>query len=823
MTKITSSETVTVGASENNEEGRRLTVGNNANLTYTGDSSLETKPDLTINPSWTSGYTSEGKVIIVNGNADLSMSDLGNVSIVPDGGTTNRIDGIVEINHGSTWTVNNVDNMTFGSADKHIQADQAIHAFGGAVDINVNNNYEQYVDGSGALMVQNLNGNDSHLNITAGNDIIAVSDRKSVITVGAYYGKDSTASMKLTAGGNVEISCGNQYASPAIYVNDTWTGTPGKGNADLTISAGKDVSVTGSTALKLNHTATGGTSEVNITAGGDVSLIGTVSAALQSINAGAENQVNISGNNVLLETQGSTNAAVEIGTGDIVSVTGNTIRISGESSGQAITNAGGSMTLGSSEKASDITIDGRISVTDGGSVTFADNTTTHVDAKWLTDENNAFITTDNKEESGDAAGDGSDAGTASLLSGDGADSSKSQVVIKGDVVIENIKTGQTLNFTNDTESITGKDNIYTSNRLQKISLDSESGELVVGTVSEEEAKKNFAGAVMINTAIAATAANHDAITALINGKSEAEAVRNLNEAANLPELGGLSHTAYTVSNLFTDAVDAHYKGAVEDGLWANYIHSEETVDGMGGNGRYDADYDGAVVGMDLYHQDGKTYGAAVTYVNGSVSGSVNNDADYYGISLYGQKESAAYTLRGDLTWLKGSSDMTQRIAGVTSTASPDADAVSLGVKVLKDIEAGSGTLTPYIGARYMRICPESFTASNGIHYDEDSQDLFLVPVGADYSMDIRRGDWTIRPEVGLGYIWTMGNRTPDQTISFEGGADTFGITTADSGSFLAKVGISAEKDAFGFGIHYAHQDGDNTDADTWTVSASYHF
>ena len=148
---------------------------------------------------------------------------------------------------------------------------------------------------------------------------------------------------------------------------------------------------------------------------------------------------------------------------------------------------------------------------------------------------------------------------------------------------------------------------------------------------------------------------------------------------------------------------------------------------------------------------------------------------------------------------------------------------SVGVKALRDYEVGSGTVTPYIGARYLRLTTDQYTSSLGIHYDSETQNLFLLPVGVDYSADIDHGSWKLRPYIGAGYIWTMGDRNGDQTISYGNAADTIAFDTADSGSFLAKAGITADWNTFSFGIGYAYQKSDNVKNNVWMANASFKF
>lgn len=52
---------------------------------------------------------------------------------------------------------------------------------------------------------------------------------------------------------------------------------------------------------------------------------------------------------------------------------------------------------------------------------------------------------------------------------------------------------------------------------------------------------------------------------------------------------------------------------------------------------------------------------------------------------------------------------------------------------MKDYDLGEGILTPYAGLRYLRLTTDSYTSSAGLSYDKENQNLFLLPIGVDYS------------------------------------------------------------------------------------------
>ena len=99
----------------------------------------------------------------------------------------------------------------------------------------------------------------------------------------------------------------------------------------------------------------------------------------------------------------------------------------------------------------------------------------------------------------------------------------------------------------------------------------------------------------------------------------------------------------------------------------------------------------------------------------------------------------------------------------------------------------------------------------------------MLPVGVKYSTEIRNNDWTIRPVAEVGYVWTMGDRDVDQTVSLNGAFDSFGFETVDNGSFIGKLGVEAESDKIAYGISYEYQDSDSTTANKWLANVTFKF
>ena len=372
----------------------------------------------------------------------------------------------------------------------------------------------------------------------------------------------------------------------------------------------------------------------------------------------------------------------------------------------------------------------------------------------------------------------------------------------------------------------------TDNLMQNVTT--EDGKIVIGVA---DASKVLPDVVLggIVTGLTANNIHNDFFDDVLKSGDTDKATAAINSVANMGELAGVNHGTYSMSNAMTDAVAHHLSlathGEQDKDIWAHYIHNKEDIDGMdfgGVDGSYEAQYNGIVIGSDLYKNGKTTAGIALSYADGNINGSniassTKNDAEYYGASLYGRIDNGDSAILGDISYMHSDNDITQNNSGHEITASADADAFSIGIRAEQAYKAGAGKFVPYAGIRYMHLGAGNYDNSLGMSYDADDQNLWLLPVGVTYSAEVQSGDWTVKPVAEVGYVWTMGDRDTDMTVSLNGAADSFGFETADSGSFIGRLGIEAEKSNVTYGLSYEYQKGDTVKANKWMVNLTYSF
>jgi outer membrane autotransporter protein len=472
-----------------------------------------------------------------------------------------------------------------------------------------------------------------------------------------------------------------------------------------------------------------------------------------------------------------------------------------------------------------VVVDGKLTeakkaVTTAGTFTAAANSVVMVDGTAITGTNDAAVTGATKVGVADS----------SKLYIDGAENGETYHVIAG------VDTDGWANA-----------NIISDNALLVFNGDGNTGDKKFDVTAKYQSVNNVYGdnAVVIDSIVDKTLKVkdegdkafdffNDAVN-YNNNATKAAQVEALNSVANMGELAGVNHGTYSMSNAMTDAVAHHLSlathGEQDKDIWAHYIHNKEDIDGMdfgGVDGSYEAQYNGIVVGSDLYKNGKTTAGIALSYADGNINGSniassTKNDAEYYGASLYGRIDNGDSAILGDISYMHSDNDITQNNSGHEITVSADADAFSIGIRAEQAYKAGAGKFVPYAGIRYMHLGAGDYSNSLGMEYNADDQNLWLLPVGVTYSAEVQSGDWTVKPIAEVGYVWTMGDRDTDQTVSLNGASDTFGFETADSGSFIGRLGIEAEKADVTYGLSYEYQKGDTVKANKWMANLTWSF
>lgn len=742
--------------------------------------------------SYSQNYSTAG--LRVDENSKVNFNNNGNINIAsksPHGITTIQTKGEVLFNNNGniTITADSDNKVALGglvgintSGQGNIKVTDNVNNFNiNLKGISVDDDITGYSNGTVGLRL-NSNGN-SQINSHNFNIVIDVTDSHDTSNIPS--GKTAKDAYGVSAfGGELNV---NENTNTNIFIKENM----GSGYGIYT-ETGAKVNILGNTSIKVSAKedayalmATGTDCEINLGSEGKiVELIGDVAVN----NSGT---INLSGN------------ATESSTG-IYSASGNgTINFNNGT--WAVNEWSGT--------------DGNINVGENATVNI-NNTITVADAVINGD---VVLDTDKITSA------------AITASNSAALSSSSNIILAnvetGDVVTTKLFGGAASGVSDlNTQAVS---QMKTDNLMQNVTTDGD-GNIVIGVADASEVLPNVAIGGIV-TALTANNVHNDFFDDVLKSGDTAKASEALNSVANMGELAGVNHGTYSMSNAMTDAVAHHLSlathGEQDKDIWAHYIHNKEDIGDMnlgGINGSYEAQYNGIVVGSDLYKNGKTTAGIALSYADGNINGSnsvssTKNEAEYYGASLYGRIDNGNSAILGDISYMHSDNDITQNNSGHEITASADADAFSIGIRAEQAFNAGAGKFVPYAGIRYMHLGAGNYDNSLGMSYDVDDQNLWLLPVGVTYSAEVQSGDWTVKPIAEVGYVWTMGDRDTDQTVSLNGAADTFGFETADSGSFVGRLGIEAEKSDVTYGLSYEYQKGDTVKANKWMANLTFNF
>ena len=824
------------------------------------------------------GSSSEGATGV---NNDLGVKDLdfssnsgtvdASVTISNDTGLTLVGDGSSELlkGTGSNNTVTVGSTSDSGSAGTLTLGNAAAESSGGTLNANVTLQSDSQMNvEAGSFTVDKITATEGTVAVNAGANLTTTQD----FTVGdAINNKTGTidAAGSITAG-KVDLQQGTVAVTGSLTANELSVGTSNKEgtvNAAGTVDVGTlnlnkgNVEVTGSLTAK---TLTVGDSDAKIAVGAadsagtltaeDVKL-GGASLMLDpawedgsTIQTASKAGLKFNGSQIDGKLTVGQNSVLSLGTADTAKAEAaftDTGLTWGQNDITAALYIDYEQTMDSTKGG--IKVDGSLTHASDSKDLAAANTATFAAGSLLMVAGDAALTTDGALKAGGTATNTISNGSAATLKVDSgaklyiadAQADKQYTIVSG--------------FTNSGSAVTDGGWNGTNLLLNKLVKGSGSYSNGSFTVSTQKVKASTAlpGVALPNILDAmssqtdSTYAGIKYLSNAISGlNSNAQTLAAVNSFAQGAENSGATRTGALAALDLGTAAQEHLslakaaaeqsggfgKAAVDTAdngsIWAQYIHNKDKVDNMGGVS-YDGQYNGIVVGGDFADRGKYSSGIAFSYGSGDSTGSASkNEFDFWGLSYYGGIQNGDTNLIFDVGYSKTSSD----VKGVIK-AEPDTQVISMGVKGEKVISNGHGTsYVPYAGLRYMNIDTDSYNGSidgkTAAHYSTDKADLWLLPVGISISHEsVTAGGWKVRPTADIAYVWTLGDKNTAMDITVPGvnATDRLGYDIMDSGFFVGKLGLEAEKGDWTYGLGYACQKGSHAQNSKFMLNVTYSF
>lgn len=316
-----------------------------------------------------------------------------------------------------------------------------------------------------------------------------------------------------------------------------------------------------------------------------------------------------------------------------------------------------------------------------------------------------------------------------------------------------------------------------------------------------------------------------------NGLDREEVIAIGNDAAKLGATSAVASVTMDAISAFNDSVAARTNVLAQRAegvtVWADvmggHYEAKELMDGQG----YKSDVYGGVLGVDSV-VSGYTLGAAFTVAMADTDSTntlavSSTDSDFVGFSVYGAKAFGQFNLAADLGYMKGSNDVSVNAYNI-GDFSADTDAFTLGLRGDVLVDAGSFKVVPHAGLRFTHLTTDDFESAYTTKID--SMNIFQMPVGVTVTGNVEAAGWNVAPLLDLSVVPAFGDTDADMTLGINGVAATSALSTQviDSNLFQMKLGVSAQKDAFTFGLNYKLGAGsDNRVNNTFNATVGYAF
>ena len=173
---------------------------------------------------------------------------------------------------------------------------------------------------------------------------------------------------------------------------------------------------------------------------------------------------------------------------------------------------------------------------------------------------------------------------------------------------------------------------------------------------------------------------------------------------------------------------------------------------------------------------------------------VDNDADFYGFSLYGAQTFGDFNVKADLGYTQISNDLSSTGAFGTVKESLDSNVFTFGLGTEYLAKFGALNITPHAGIRLSRIDMDD--SQYGADYD--TMTVYQLPLGVAFSGNFDVNGWKLAPMVDLSVVPAFGDK--DAVASFYGNDVTTRVV--DTNPIQATLGVSAQNGAWTFGLNY---------------------
>lgn len=316
-------------------------------------------------------------------------------------------------------------------------------------------------------------------------------------------------------------------------------------------------------------------------------------------------------------------------------------------------------------------------------------------------------------------------------------------------------------------------------------------------------------------------------------QTEAQAVEISNQAAALAATSGVYNAALDASELMNRSLDrrmtltGNFDRTEGVTLWADVLGGFNQAKDLYGNGGYDMDLYGAVLGADTVAPCGAIVGAAVTVGKGDGGSKdaaidVDNDVDFVGVSLYGSHRMGNFNSKIDIGYMHTKSDLSATAFGMDIGEEVKADAWTLGLGGEYLYKLGSIDIVPHAGLRWTRLDVDGYTGA--LKTESDTMDVFTVPLGVAFSGNVNVGSWSVAPMADISVVPSFGDDEATSKVRWSTATETIKTQVIDDAPVQMTLGVNAQTGNWTVGASYElDMGGDERMNNAFTIRARYAF
>lgn len=316
-------------------------------------------------------------------------------------------------------------------------------------------------------------------------------------------------------------------------------------------------------------------------------------------------------------------------------------------------------------------------------------------------------------------------------------------------------------------------------------------------------------------------------------QTEAQAVEISNQAAALAATSGVYNAALDASELMNRSLDrrmtltGNFDRTEGVTLWADVLGGFNQAKDLYGNGGYDMDLYGAVLGADTVAPCGAIVGAAVTVGKGDGGSKdaaidVDNDVDFVGVSFYGSHRMGNFNSKIDIGYMHTKSDLSATAFGMDIGEEVKADAWTLGLGGEYLYKLGSIDIVPHAGLRWTRLDVDGYTGA--LKTESDTMDIFTVPVGVAFSGNVNVGSWSVAPMADISVVPSFGDDEATSKVRWSTASETIKTQVIDDAPVQMTLGVNAQTGNWTVGASYELDvGGDERMNNAFSIRARYAF